>query len=290
MLIVILVFAGLCFGSFVNALVWRVHEQSLVASRKSKSRNKKTSDKKLATSNLQNLSILKGRSMCTHCHHILAAKDLIPVLSWVELAGKCRYCGKKIEDTPVAEVLTALLFVISYLWWPMNFNMMGKVNFIAWLVVLVGFVALLIYDLRWMLLPNRIVYPLIVFAAIIALLNITVYGGGLALARDLSISILVAGGIFYGLFQISKGKWIGGGDVKLGFLIGILVAKPLHAFLVLFLASLIGTLVIVPGILTKKLNAKSHIPFGPFLIIATVIVMLFGASIVTWYRKKFLLY
>ena len=75
---------GLAFGSFVNALVWRIrHKRDFVSE----------------------------RSECTHCHHVLAWNDLIPVLSWLMLRGKCRYCHKKIDDSPVVEVTTAALFL-----------------------------------------------------------------------------------------------------------------------------------------------------------------------------------
>jgi prepilin signal peptidase PulO-like enzyme (type II secretory pathway) len=167
---------------------------------------------------------------------------------------------------------------------------MGVFNFAVWCVVLVGLMALFVYDMRWLILPDRITYPLIGLAVVAAFANITVFGSGLIGLRDTATSVLIASGLFYGLFQASKGKWIGGGDVKLGLVIGLVLAAPLQAFLVLFFASLIGTVTILPGLATKKLKATTHIPFGPFLIIATVIVRLFGASIVAWYRRKFLLY
>lgn len=276
MIIVILVVLGLCFGSFVNALVWRLHEQ-----------DKKTRKKKKGP-NPKDLSIVKGRSMCPHCHHALANRDLIPVISWLWLKGKCRYCKKPIEDTPLVELGTALLFVASYIWWPVAFDTAGKVNFVVWLIVLIGFMALVVYDLRWLILPNKIIYPLIILATVLAVANALVFDGGTSYVRDTVIGLAIAGGLFYCLFEISKGKWIGGGDVKLGFLIGFLLASPELSFLALFFASLVGTVVILPGLITKKLNPKSHIPFGPFLIIATIIVKLFGAAIVAWYKRQFL--
>lgn len=281
MVIIILAVLGLILGSFVNALVFRLHEQSKI-SRKSKVKKSKVSQK--------DLSIIHGRSMCPNCHHKLAAKDLIPVLSWLELRGKCRYCHKPYDDTPTAEIGTALLFVASYIWWPMPFNTMGIVNFVAWLVIVVGFMALLIYDFKWLILPNRIVYPLIGLSLIIALLNITVFDGGLNMVKDLSLSLVIASGLFYGLFELSRGKWIGGGDVKLGAVIGLTVAVPGQAFLVLFTASLIGTLTVLPSLISKKIKTTSRIPFGPYLIVATILVKLFGASVIAWYRTKFLLY
>ena len=90
-------------------------------------------------------------------------------------------------------------------------------------------------------------------------------------------------GFFYSIFIISEGKWIGGGDVKIGFLLGLIVATPINSLLVIFLASLLGTFYSLPGIFIKKTNLNSHIPFGPFLIIATIIVFLFGSELLSAY-------
>lgn len=291
MIIAILVIFGLALGSFVNALVWRLHEQEQRAKGKGQSKKK---DSKLSPQSSalspSNLSILRGRSMCPECRHGLPIKDLIPVLSWLSLRGKCRYCSKPISwQYPVVELTTSALFVASYIWWPIEFNNFGLTNFAVWLVCLVGFVALTVYDFRWLTLPNRIVYPLIVLAAAMVIANVTVFEGGFELVRDTLVSIAIASGLFYGLFNLSKGKWIGGGDVKLGLLIGLLIADGVSAFLVLFIASLIGTITIIPGMISRKLNTNSQVPFGPFLIVATVIVKLFGASLITWYKHQFLL-
>jgi len=274
--IAVLIFCGLTLGSFVNALVWRIHKQS-----KASSKTKPTTQNRY--------SILKGRSMCPDCRHELAAKDLVPVFSWLSLGGKCRYCRKPISaQYPAVELLTAILFVVSYVFWPLEWNSAGIVNFVVWLVMLTGFMALIVYDLKWMLLPNRIVYPLTQLGLLLALYNVVVDGNLQALINTF-LSVAVAGGIFYGLFQLSDGRWIGGGDVKLGILIGLILGDPYLAFLVLFLASLLGTFVIAPGMLLKKFTAKTKIPFGPFLIVATIIVQLFGLSIIEWYKQKLLL-
>src|SRR3954447_24820678 len=120
MLILILVVLGLSLGSFINALTWRLHEKK---------------------------DWVKARSQCPHCGHTLAAKDLVPVFSWLSLSGRCRYCGRPIsKQYPAVEILTGLLFVISYLCWPADLNDSGqKLLLITWLVSLIGLVALLVY-------------------------------------------------------------------------------------------------------------------------------------------------
>jgi prepilin signal peptidase PulO-like enzyme (type II secretory pathway) len=270
MIIFGLVLLGLCFGSFVNALIWRVHEQN----------GKKKNDDKL--------SIAKGRSMCPHCRHELATKDLIPVLSWLSLRGKCRYCGKSIGwQYPVVEISLATLYVASYIWWPVELNGLQIAVFGVWLVLLIGLLALLVYDVRWSLLPNRILYPLGYVAGLMALLAVIDSAHPFRALLNVLLAVIVGGGIFYALFQLSAGKWIGGGDVKLGWLLGLVLMTPGKAFLMIFLAAILGSLVSLPLLLLKRLDRKSTIPFGPFLIVAAIIAQLFGHSIILWYQKAF---
>jgi prepilin signal peptidase PulO-like enzyme (type II secretory pathway) len=99
---------------------------------------------------------------------------------------------------------------------------------------------------------------------------------------------LVGGGIFYLLFQLSAGKWIGGGDVKLGALLGILVGGPVQSLLLIFVASALGSVISVPLLITGKAKRGTKLPFGPFLIVAAIIVRLFGVSLVAWYKRQIL--
>lgn len=273
MIIVILFLLGLCFGSFVNALVWRVHKQSKAKSKKAK----------------QAYSISKGRSQCVECNHTLSARDLLPVVSWLMLGGKCRYCHKPVSwQYPAVELATASLFVVSYVWWPTALGTVLQLAIFAlWLVSLVGLMALIVYDLRWMMLPNRIVFPLGVVAGASALLSVASEGSWQALMGAVG-AVLIGGGLFYLLFEMSKGRWIGGGDVKLGFVLGALIASPGQTALMLFIASFLGTIFSLPLIITKKLTPTTRIPFGPFLIVATIIVKLFGVSMIDWYTHNFL--
>lgn len=292
MIIVILIVFGLCLGSFVNALVWRLREQQSdrkqtakpksAKSAAAKSKLKQAAHLKVAT---KDLSIIKGRSMCPHCHHKLSGRDLIPVVSWLSLNGKCRYCHKPISwQYPVVELLTAALFVFSYIYWPYNLHGAQIVIFALWSMLLVGFMALIVYDLRWYLLPNRIIYPLSVVAGLLAIVQIAIAPKpALALLHTI-LGVIVGGGIFYGLFQVSKGKWIGGGDVKLGWVLGLVLGSPSRSFLFIFLAALGGSLFAVPLMLSGKLKPKTVIPFGPFLIAGAIVTMLFGGDILHWYQ------
>ncbi|HVW22920.1 MAG TPA: prepilin peptidase [Candidatus Saccharimonadales bacterium] len=283
MIIAALVLLGLCFGSFVNALVWRVHEQ---ASRKKKNKE---------------LSIWHGRSMCPHCKHTLSALDLIPVLSWLFLRGRCRYCHKPISvQYPLVELALPVLFVLSYAVWPANL-LFGRASslfhpgvwyinayFALWLVILIGFLALTIYDLCWQLLPNRIVYPLTVLAFLTAIITVAASSQHVHALWQEVWAVVVGGGIFYLLFQLSGGKWIGGGDVRLGWLIGLIVATPAKSLLCIFTAGVAGSLVSLPLLATKKLKRTSIIPFGPFLMLGAVIAVLWGSQILDWYNHQLL--
>jgi len=271
MIIVLLAILGLIAGSFINALVWRLHEQS--------DGSEKTVD----------LSILKGRSVCPNCHHKLAAKDLLPVISWLLLRGKCRYCGKPISSQyPVVELITAALFVASYVWWPHDLDNSQKFLLAVWLVALVGLIALAVYDLKWKLLPNRLIYPLSVVAGLYALVSVVTADSPLKTLLEVILAVVIGGGFFYVLFQLSDGKWIGGGDVKLGWLLGLIVGTPGGSVLFIFIGALAGSLVSLPLMATKRLKRTSTVPFGPFLILGAMVAQLFGASILAWYRRTFI--
>jgi prepilin signal peptidase PulO-like enzyme (type II secretory pathway) len=275
MFTIALILLGLCFGSFINALTYRLRIQENLPKAAKNGRNDK-------------YSILSGRSMCPKCKHELAYKDLVPLLSWLYLRGRCRYCSKPISwQYPLVESTTAILFVLSYVFWPYELGSTENlVAFVIWLIFLVGFIALTIYDLEYLILPNRLIFPMAIVAIIGIITGSLLLGSTTPLTTALW-GIAVGGGIFYVLFQVSDGKWIGGGDVKLGFLLGAIVGGPGPAFLMLFLASLLGTVYALPLMLAGKLKAKSRIPFGPFLIIAAVIVQLLGSGIINWYQSLF---
>lgn len=269
MIVFILIFLGLVFGSFVNAWVWRVHEQS-----RSK---RKRADKRF--------SVAQGRSMCPHCQHELAAKDLVPVLSWLWLRGKCRYCGAKISvQYPMVELFAAVLFVLSYLVWPYELDVLGWFGLGLFGVFIIFALALTVYDLRWFLLPNRMVFPLIGVAIIYVVVQAAAQGNASVLWASVFGGALIFG-VFWALFQVSQGKWIGGGDVKIAIALGLFAGGGVEALLVIFFASLIGTIVSLPVLMTGKQGFGRQVPFGPYLLTATVFVVLFSERIMDWYQS-----
>ncbi len=283
MIIIAIGLLGLVLGSFVNALVWRLQEQDELKEHSSKKgRNQATQ------LTVEDLSITKGRSMCPECHHTLAAKDLVPLFSWLFLGGKCRYCKTNISwQYPVVEVFTAGLFALAYATWPLAFHGVSLFQFVYCLLFIVFFMALAVYDLRWFLLPDRLVFPLIGLA-VVEVLVVALWQQSWAALWQPAAGAAIIFGLFYGLFQVSKGAWIGGGDVKLVLALGLIAASPLRALLVIFFASLLGTLASVPLLAKGKKNLKVHIPFGPYLLLATFIVLLYGTKIVDWYTQLFL--
>lgn len=271
---------GLCFGSFVSALVWRLDKQA-------KGYKTKAKDQK-PINHRNTYSIWTGRSMCSDCGHKLSVADLIPLFSWLFLKGRCRYCRKKIKDSPLVEIITAILFVGSYILWPYGFDNEGLFLFIVWLPTLVLLTALFVYDLRHMMLPDKLTFTIFGLTLVQLTGQFVLSGGELGLLWGALLGVVCLAGLFYLLFHISNGRWIGGGDVKLGLGLGVLAGSLPSSLLLLFLASAIGTLASMVMILTNKASKKSQVPFGPFLVTAAIIVQLFGPAIIDWYQRQFL--
>lgn len=272
LIIIILAIAGLSAGSFVNALVWRLHQQSKT--------KKAKADKKL--------SIINGRSMCVHCKHTLAWYDLLPLFSWIWLKGKCRYCKRPISiQYPLVELTAAIVFAASYLFWPQVVHQNGQWLLLGtWLVSSVGLLALAVYDLRWMLLPNKIIYPTLA-ATVAGRAGYIIAFAGRPLHSLLLwvLSLAVASGVFFVLFMVSGGKWIGYGDVRLGLITGTLLATPQKSLAMIFIASFIGSLAVIPSLAAGKRTMASRLPYGPFLIVAAGLMVLFGDSLINWYKN-----
>lgn len=231
--------------------------------------------------------------MCVHCEHVLSPGDLIPVVSWVLLRGRCRYCHNKISwQYPVVEIISSIIFALSAFFWPYKDN--GLVSLLAlgiFFVALTYYIILCIYDIKWMLLPDKLTYSAAIFSFMISVIisvfiqDISFYGW----LGDVFFSLLISSGLFWILFLISSGTWIGGGDVKLGISIGLLLSSFEKSFMMLFVASLLGTLFSVPLLIKKGERArKTTIPFGPFLMLSCWMIFIFGTTIINWYKTKIL--
>lgn len=254
----ILFIVGICLGSFANAAVWRIKHKK---------------------------DMLLERSECTKCHYKLAWYDLIPVLSWVFLQGKCRKCHKPISaQYPIVELAVGAFFVASLAFWPYGFDTVNHlVQFGIWLSAGVALAILFVYDLRWLILPDRVIFPLIGLGAAMATLLAVDSDSISYFIFGLLGSVAILSGFYFLLYVISKGKWVGFGDIKLGLALALLLADWQLALLAFFLANLIGTLVFAPALATGKIKRTAHIPFGPFLIAGFVIAGLFGQAIIQWY-------
>lgn len=243
MIIVVVSLLGLVLGSFINAVVWRLKSGE---------------------------SISHGRSMCPECRHQLAWYDLVPVVSWVLLRGKCRYCKKPISvQYPLVELGVAGLFGLSvYQATGLDVASLG-----LWLALLVLLMILALYDAKWYELPNVVMHTALVLGLVYFVLRFKVPQGFLQLGASLA-----AAAVFYGLWYLSEGKLMGGADSKLVLLIG-LILPPAELLIALAVGFILGGVGAAYVLLRKQKGMMDQIPFGPYLIAGLIIVQLYGAAI-----------
>lgn len=237
---------GLCMGSFINALVWRTHEK---------------------------LELLKDcHSVCPACRSNIAWYDLIPLLSFLILGGKCRRCGAKISwQYPLAELGMGLLFLAAAVF-ANSFTFLTVINW--WILGFLVFIFL--YDLKYgEILDSATLLPAAVLFFLFGLL-------GLADWQDMLFGAAFGAGWFLFLYIISKGVWIGGGDIRLGFFMGIILGWP-YILVAFFVAYIIGAFISLILMALKKKNMKSRTAFGTYLVFGTVITMFWGKQITEWY-------
>lgn len=287
-LAVILAVLGLCMGSFAGATVWRLRARQLVQDKTAKEPYDKQEYKRLLP--LTKTTLTTDRSRCLSCGHTLKWYDLLPLVSWLSTGGKCRYCQARIGwFEPLMELGTAGLFVASLLLWPVGLTSgLHIADFVIWLVAGVLLMILFAYDLKWFLLPNQVVFPLIglgIAAAALHLVEAPDLWSGLV---NLAAAAVILSGLYLLLWALSRGQWIGFGDVKLGLALALLLGNWQLAFIALFAANLVGCLLVLPGMLTGKLTRQTRVPFGPLLIVGFVIAGLLGPMILHGYNSLFL--
>lgn len=256
MIFVLFFVLGLAVGSFLNVIIYRLEKKE---------------------------GFIKGRSYCPYCKKNLHWLELIPLVSFILQKGKCKKCKKKISwQYPLIELATGILFILVIS------NTQNVVFIIFCLFVISCLIIIFVYDLKHYIIPNEVVYSGILVAGSWYL----VFGIFIQDTRyeilDVFLAALVAGVFFFSIILISKGKWMGMGDVKLGVFMGLILGWP-KILSALFLAFLIGALVSVFLIIFKKKTLKSQIPFGPFLAGATVIAIFWGNILINWYLNLFIL-
>lgn len=238
---------GLVFGSFFNVVGLRVPKRE---------------------------SIVRPPSHCTVCNRNLTIKDLVPVFSYVFLKGKCRGCGTKIHWVyPVMELATGLLFAFAYYQLGFTLELVVALLFISLLVIIT------VSDIAYMLIPDKI---LLFF--LIPLIVLRVFEP-LSPWWDSIVGAVVGFGVLFLIAIVSKGG-MGGGDIKLFFVIGLVLGW-VPTLLTLFLASIIGTVIGVISLRRTKQGRKTPIPFGPSIAIAAIIAYFYGESLVDWYVNLF---
>jgi len=256
---------GLIVGSFLNCVIYRLEQKQ---------------------------SFLGGRSFCPHCKHTLSWQDLIPVFSFLFLKGKCRYCQKRISwQYPLVEIATGILFVLllNYELGIMNYEIFSF-KFIAYFLFLIlnsSFLILIfVYDLKHFIIPDKVVFPAIIIALGFRVWDLISHWSLEFGVFHPFIAAFGASGFFLLIVLISRGKWMGVGDIKLAFLMGLLLGFP-YILVALFFSFLIGAIIGIGLILAKRKTMKSEVPFGPFLVIGTFIALFLGEIIINWYWNLF---
>lgn len=278
-----LVLVGACLGSFAGATVWRLRAKQLQADKKAKQPYDKKEYKSLER--LMGKKVKNDRSQCLHCGYQLKWYDLIPVVSWLVLRGRCRSCHHFFGWYElIMELGMVAFFVLSYVLWPGGVHTsLQVVHFILWLVAGVIMAMLFAYDAKWSLLPDRLNIALaVVGLVIVATSAAEAHDVGATLLSALG-SVVAIAGLYALLFFVSKGRWVGFGDVKLGIGLGLILVDWQLGLIAVFFANFIGCLIVIPLLATKKVQRNTHIPFGPMLIGGAIIAWFVGWHILEWY-------
>lgn len=238
---------GLCGGSFVNMLVYR------------------TAVKYELT---KNKIVNKKRSFCDFCGRQLKWYENIPVISWMIQKGRSRCCQKKLPILyPITEITTGLLFLIFSLKFEIS-----NLNFFIGLIIITLLVFLTVFDLKYLILPDFAVVTLIIISFLGVVFdepNIIPY----------FLSGLAGGGFLWLLNLITKGKGMGLGDVKLAVFMGLFLGYP-KIIVAFYVAFVVGAIVGIILMIFKKIKKKTQIPFGPFLILGTLVAWFWGSKII----------
>ncbi|MCR5138128.1 MAG: prepilin peptidase [Oscillospiraceae bacterium] len=243
---------GAVFGSFLNCAAWRVTHGE---------------------------SVLKGRSHCTSCGHVLGAADLVPVFSWLLLKGKCRYCGTKVPARyPLTEAVFALVTVLCLLRFDLTWLCLRNWIFLCCLFCLT------LTDIDSMIIPDGC----LLIAAAAWLVFLPLVGATWAEIGKSLLAGLVFGGGLLGLSlvmdRILKRDSLGGGDIKLFAVLGLYLGLVGTLFATV-LACVIGLGFAM--LRRRRSGASEAFPFGPSIAAAGAVMLLWGEPFVNWYLGLF---
>ncbi|MFQ6794294.1 MAG: prepilin peptidase [Thomasclavelia sp.] len=243
---VLLFYLGACFGSFINVISYRMPRKK---------------------------SFIKGRSYCESCGQMIYWFDLLPLVSYLLLKGRCRYCHQKISILhPLSELISGGLLLLCFN--QNSFSLHTLVLFFSLLDLLV----IAIIDLKTMVIYRSTLLFLVIMVCIYRMLT------GFVLS-DLILGMVIVSGIMVliNLFVVSFGN----GDIELMIVVGILLGWK-NNILAFVISILIGGIISVYLLLTNKSTLKSYIPFGPFLVLGTVITLFYGQSLINGYLGLFI--
>lgn len=242
--IIIVFIFGLVLGSFANVCIYRMP---------------------------RNLSIIRPNSHCTNCNNFIKWYDNIPIVSYILLKGKCRYCKTKISlRYPTIEFICGLLFLSMYFLFGFSYMLIPFCLLVFCLLVIT------VIDFDFQIIPDEISFFLIIFGLLASSFNIML--GSTVLQRIINsfLGLLAGGGSL--LLVAIIGKWIfgkdamGGGDIKIMAGVGTFIGWDKVLFSI-FVACLFGSIVGVFMIVFKKIGRKQEIPFGPYLAISSFLVL-----------------
>jgi len=244
-----------------------------------------------------NQDFLFGRSYCPNCKHNLSWPDLIPLISFLVLKGKCRYCKKPISIQYIlVEFVTAVLFVIlirQNIGLIYDFTLLRFLNLCFMFYIVCSMIVIFVYDLKHYIIPDKVIFPAIIVAFFYQLFNIWNSFGVWTLDFDILklllspiLAAIVSSLFFLSIVLGSRGKWMGMGDVKLAFLMGLFLGSP-KILIALFLAFFIGAIIGVILIISGKKTFKSEVPFAPFLIMGTFLALFFEHEIINFYLSVY---
>ena len=260
-MIIFIFILGLIIGSFLNVVVYRLKNGG---------------------------KIFFDRSRCIYCKKDLKVLDLIPVFSFLILKGCCRNCKKKISCQYIfVELGTAIAFVLTFLKlnllesnFPVFSSFGPTFSFFFFLFIFSLMIVIFVYDLKYYLIPDAVLIPG-VLVTLIVLLFAQLFYNNFSIFDNI-LGLVIFSGFFLFQYLISRGEWIGGGDVKLGILLGLILGWKV-ALVCLFLSYILGAFVAVVLIIFRRKTKKDILPFGPFLIFSFILSLFYGPFILNWY-------